>query len=112
MDRDLQYRQDILEAMEKIQNTVENKNYDEFVKDLDAFDACVRRLEIIGEAVKRLSPEFTSGLPQVPWKEIAGFRDKAIHDYASLNAAIVWETIKNDLPFLREALMQDKTGKR
>jgi uncharacterized protein with HEPN domain len=108
MDRDLQYRQDILEAIEKIQNTVKNISYSEFVKNIDAFDACVRRLEIIGEAVKRLSPELTASMPQVPWKEIAGFRDKAIHDYASLNTAIVWETIKNDLLPLREALTQDK----
>lgn len=106
MNRDLQYRQDILEAIEKIQNTVKNKKYDEFAGDADVFDACVRRLEIIGEAVKRLSPEYKDNVSQIPWKEIAGFRDKAIHDYASLNAAIVWETIKNDLPLLQEALMQ------
>jgi len=108
MNRDLQYRQDILEAIEKIQNTVKDKSYDEFANDADIFDACVRRLEIIGEAVKRLSVEYTAGLPQIPWKEIAGFRDKAIHDYASLNAAIVWETIKNDLSPLYQALKQDK----
>lgn len=108
MDRDLQYRQDILEAIEKIQNTVKDKSYDEFASDADVFDACVRRLEIIGEAVKRLSVKYTAGSPQIPWKEIAGFRDKAIHDYASLNTAIVWETIKNDLPPLREALTQDR----
>jgi uncharacterized protein with HEPN domain len=108
MDRDLQYRQDILDAIEKIWHTVENKNYDDFLRDADALDACVRRLEIIGEAVKRLSPELKADMPQIPWKEIAGFRDKAIHDYASLNASIVWETIKSDLPSLYQALTQDK----
>lgn len=108
MDRNLQYKQDILEAIEKIQNTVKDKSYDEFANDADVFDACVRRLEIIGEAVKKLSPEWKAGIPEVPWKEIAGFRDKAIHDYASLNAAIVWETIKNDLPFLYQALSEAK----
>ena len=108
MNRDLQYRQDILEAIEKILHTVENINYDDFVKDADAFDACVRRLEIIGEAVKRISSEWKSGIPEIPWKEIAGFRDKAIHDYASLNAAIVWETIKKDLPSLQEVLLRNK----
>jgi uncharacterized protein with HEPN domain len=107
MNRDLQYKKDILEAIDKIRHTVENKNYDEFVQDVDAFDACVRRLEIIGEAVKRLSLEYKKNLPQVPWKEIAGFRDKAIHDYASLNAGIVWETIKNDLTSLYETLSRD-----
>lgn len=106
MNRDLQYRQDILEAIEKIQNTVKNLDYNTFASNADVFDACVRRLEIIGEAVKRLSPEYKDNVPQIPWKEIAGFRDKAIHDYASLNAAIVWETIKNDLSLLQETLMQ------
>jgi uncharacterized protein with HEPN domain len=57
MDRDLQYKQDVLEAIEKIQNTVKDKSYDQFAGDTDIFDACVRRLEIIGEAVKRLSPD-------------------------------------------------------
>jgi uncharacterized protein with HEPN domain len=108
MNRDLQYRQDILEAIEKIRHTVEGKNYDEFMDDADALDACVRRLEIIGEAVKRLSVDYKSSVAQIPWKEIAGFRDKAIHDYASLNAAIVWETIKKDLPALHQALTQKK----
>jgi uncharacterized protein with HEPN domain len=59
MDRNLQYRQDILEAIEKIQHTVKDKNYDQFANDADVFDACVRRLEIIGEAVKRLFLEFS-----------------------------------------------------
>ena len=108
MDRDSQYKQDILEAIAKIQQSTENLSYDTFVNDADIFDACVRRLEIIGEAVKRLSDGFKSGLPEVPWKEIAGFRDKAIHDYASLNAAIVWETIQTDLPTLEFALRKNK----
>lgn len=108
MNRDLQYKQDILEAINKIRHTVEHKSYEEFAKDADIFDACVRRLEIIGEAVKRLSPEYKESVPQIPWKEIAGFRDKAIHDYASLNAAIVWETIKNDLTSLHDVLAKDK----
>lgn len=97
-----------MEAIEKIWHTVENKSYDEFVQDADMFDACVRRLEIIGEAVKRLSLEYKNGVPQIPWKEIAGFRDKAIHDYASLNAEIVWETIKSDLTGLHQVLKRDK----
>lgn len=106
MDSNLQYKQDILEAIEKILHSVEGMDYEKFVHDADVFDACVRRLEIIGEAVKRLSPEWKAKAKQIPWKEIAGFRDKAIHDYASLNAAIVWETIKSDLVVLHEGLSE------
>ena len=88
MDSDLQYKQDILEAIGKIQHTLAGMEYEVFIQDADAYDACVRRLEIIGEAVKRISSEFKSQFPHIPWKEIAGFRDKAIHDYASLDPAI------------------------
>ncbi len=104
MNRDEQYRQDILAAITKVQKSNANLDYEAFVADVDVFDACVRRLEIIGEAVKRLSDNFKAEYPTIPWKEIAGFRDKAIHDYASLNAGIVWETIQSDLPLLLEAL--------
>jgi len=106
MDRDSQYRQDILEAIKKILHSVAGISYEEFVANADVFDACVRRLEIIGEAVKRLSAEFKNKFPEVPWKEIAGFRDKAIHDYASLNAAVVWATIQTDLKDLLKALVE------
>lgn len=107
MNRDQQYRQDILDAIAKIEQSAAGMDYLEFVEHADAFDACVRRLEIIGEAVKRLSPEFKVSLPEVPWKEIAGFRDKAIHDYASLHAGIVWETIETDIPKLKQALTKE-----
>ena len=104
MDRDLQYKQDILEAIEKIRHSVAGLDYNKFIEDIDIFDACVRRLEIIGEAAKCVSDEFRLHYSDVPWKEIAGFRDKAIHDYASINPEIVWETIKNDLTVLYDSL--------
>ena len=95
-----------MEAIAKIQHSIQGMTYESFINDADIFDACVRRLEVIGEAVKRLSSEYKARLPGTPWKEIAGFRDKAIHDYASLNAAIVWETIETDLAELHQALNQ------
>ena len=70
-------------------------------------DAIIRNIEIIGEASKRISKDTKQTYHKIPWKEIAGFRDKAIHDYASLNAAIVWETIKNDLTSLHNVLIED-----
>lgn len=106
MDRDSQYRQDILEAIAKVQQSTQGFTYEFFINDADAFDACVRRLEIIGEAVKHLSDDFKASIPGIPWKDIAGFRDKAIHDYASIHAGIVWETIETDLPQLQAALLK------
>ena len=105
MDRDEQYKQDILQAIAKIQQSTAGLTYETFLNNADIFDANIRRLEIIGEAVKRLSGNLKDKLPEIPWKEIAGFRDKAIHDYASLNAAIVWETILTDIPQLKAALL-------
>lgn len=66
MDRDSQYKQDILEAIAKIQQSTKGFTYESFISDDDVFDACVRRLEIIGEAVKRLSDGFKTNLPEVP----------------------------------------------
>lgn len=106
MTRDEQYRQDILDAITKIEQSVRGLTYEAFIEDGDSYDACVRRLEIIGEAVKRLSPELKASISDIPWKEIAGFRDKAIHDYATLNADIVWETIDRDIVQLKIALLQ------
>jgi uncharacterized protein with HEPN domain len=108
MDRDAQYARDMAEAIDKIFESVSGMEYEDFLKDADVFDACVRRLEIIGEASKRLSINLKNSLPKIPWKEIAGFRDKAIHDYASLNAAVVWATIQDDLPELDKALKEYK----
>jgi uncharacterized protein with HEPN domain len=106
MERDNQYKKDIIDAIHKIQNSTSDLSFVDFINDVDTYDACVRRLEIIGEAAKHLSNEFKSKLPEVPWKEISGFRDKAIHDYASLHAGIVWQTIETDLQELEQALMK------
>ena len=62
----------------------------------------MRKLEIIGEAVKNLSPELKKSYPQVPWKDIAGMRDKLIHGYFGINIERVWETVKQALPELKE----------
>jgi len=71
------------------------------VKDEKTVYACVRSLEIIGEAAKRIPPEFRKKHPGVAWKEMTGMRDKLIHDYAGVDANVVWKTIKNDLPELK-----------
>ena len=65
-------------------------------------DAVVRNLEIIGEAVKRLPEEIRKHYSDIPWKEIAGFRDVLIHDYFGIDTSVVWKTVVEDLPFLRK----------
>mgnify|MGYP001214704715 FL=1 len=73
-------------------------------------DATLRKLEIIGQAVKNLSEDTRSRRPEIPWRQIAGMRDKVIHDYFGVNLEIVWAVVQKDLPALRlavEALLTD-----
>ncbi len=76
-------------------------------------DAVVRNVEIIGEAVKNLSEALKSSHPRVPWKRIAGMRDKMIHEYFGVNLQLVWEVVERDLPELRtavESMLQEPDG--
>jgi uncharacterized protein with HEPN domain len=65
-----------------------------------AQDAVIRQFEIIGEATKRLSVDFRARYPEVPWKDMAGMRDKLIHDYLNVDLRVVWDTVAKDVPFL------------
>jgi uncharacterized protein with HEPN domain len=67
-------------------------------------DATLRKLEIIGQAVKNISESTKSRQPEVPWKQIAGLRDKVTHDYLGVNLEIVWAVVERDLPKLRIAI--------
>jgi uncharacterized protein with HEPN domain len=64
----------------------------------------VRELEIIGEASKNLSAEFKKSLPAIPWKDVAGMRDKLIHEYFGVDLETVWQTVKEDIPLLKKVL--------
>jgi uncharacterized protein with HEPN domain len=68
-------------------------------------DAVVRQLEIIGEATKRISEGTRNQRPEVPWSDIAGMRDKLIHDYFDVDIKRVWNTAKRDLPPLKSAIL-------
>jgi uncharacterized protein with HEPN domain len=68
-------------------------------------DAVIRKLEIIGEAVKQLSSATRKHRPEVPWKQIAGMRDRLTHDYFGVDLALVWRVVERDLPALRAAVI-------
>jgi uncharacterized protein with HEPN domain len=67
-------------------------------------DATLRKLQVIGQAVKNLSDDTRSRQPHIPWKQIAGMRDKVIHDYFGVNLEIVWGVIEKELPKLEQAI--------
>jgi uncharacterized protein with HEPN domain len=69
-------------------------------------DAVVRNLQIIGEAAKKVSPETRAASPDLPWRDMAGMRDRIVHDYFGVSLDIVWDVVTNHLPAVRESVQK------
>lgn len=94
----------ILESIELIENHTKAISKEKFFKNITVQDAVVRRIEIIGEAVKNLPSDYKRKHPEVEWREITGMRDKLIHEYFGVNLNVVWRTIKKDIPQLKKQI--------
>ncbi len=108
------YLKHILDAMDLIDEYLREVGYDEFMNNRMFQDAVIREIEIIGEATKNLSLEVRNGYPNIPWKKMAGMRDKLIHGYFGVDPDAVWVTARKDIPMLREKITriidsEDKT---
>jgi uncharacterized protein with HEPN domain len=79
---------------------------DEFFRDETLKRAVVRSLEIIGEATKKIPADIKVKWDKISWKNMAGMRDRLIHDYIGVNYSIVWDVIKNIIPKIREQIME------
>ena len=101
---DAELVEDIAEAIARIERYTAGATYEAFLQDTLRQDAVVRNLGIVGEAVKRLSPEFRKQRPHIRWQDVAGMRDRLVHDYFGVTWTIVWDVIQTKLPELKAAL--------
>jgi uncharacterized protein with HEPN domain len=96
--------QDIWECIQKIERYTKNISERQFELNNEKQDAVIRRLEIIGEAVKKLSPDFRKKYPDIPWKKIAGMRDLVIHEYFGVSIGLIWLVATSDIPKLKKEI--------
>ena len=98
------YVLDISDSIEKIEKFVEGFTLEDFKKDEKTIYAVIRATEIIGEAVNRIPVNIKRKHREVPWKNMAGMRNKLIHEYFGVNMDVVWKTIKEDIPNLKSQM--------
>jgi len=106
----LDYVEDVVEAMNDALRFVRGLEYDDFVKDKKTVYAVTRAVEIIGEAVKNIPGKVKKRYSEIPWKKMAGMRDKLIHEYFGVDLRRVWNVVEKDIPTLKpmfEKILKD-----
>lgn len=97
----LLYIQDIVENIKKAEEFTKGMSYEEFIKDEKTGYAVIRCIEIMGEAAKQVPEAIRQKHPQIPWRDIAGMRDKVVHFYFGVNLEKVWLVMEKDIPELK-----------
>lgn len=98
------YLVDILTSIQDVESFIGKMTYEDFLNNKMASNAVVRSLEVIGEATKNLPKSVCDKDISIPWKKMAGMRDKIIHEYFGVNYETVWKTAKNMLPELKDKI--------
>ncbi len=105
-DEFLDYVEDMLDAMDKAELLLEGVTYEQFEADFRINFAVIRALEIVGEAAKRLPPNLREQYPNIPWKVMAGMRDRIIHGYDVVDLQIMWDVVKRDIPQVKPQIRE------
>jgi uncharacterized protein with HEPN domain len=102
----LDYVEDILDAMNKAEILLQDVTYKQFAEDFRINFAVVRALEIVGEATKRLPMSLREEYPAIPWRGMAGLRDRIVHEYDSVDLEVLWTVVASEIPRIKPRLRQ------
>ncbi|MBU1076403.1 MAG: DUF86 domain-containing protein [Spirochaetes bacterium] len=102
------YISDLINSIIETEEFVKDMSYDNFLKDKKTSNAIIRSLEVIGEAAKKMPENLKTKYSDIPWKRMAGMRDKLIHEYFGVDLEIVWKVIKEELPSIKPIIEKMK----
>ncbi|MBM3129256.1 MAG: DUF86 domain-containing protein [Chloroflexi bacterium] len=103
---DIGLLRDILDAIMRIEYHLRGMNENRFAKNWTRQDAVIHQIQVIGEVARNISDDFQEQHPEIPWPKMIGMRNKIVHDYGNVDIQLAWDTAKNDIPQLKQIIVQ------
>ena len=100
------YIKDIIDSINDIETFIKDIDFEEFAGDKKTVNAVIRSIEVIGEAAKKIPKSLKNKHSIIPWKKMAGMRDKLIHEYFGIDVEILWKVAKDELPPLKPLIQE------